>query len=111
MGREDSDPPPINSAEYEHKAATHRKRVAKFMSNPEPTHIAAAKRVLRYLAGTRSLGITYRRGAVDPSLLSVGVRTAPDQLSASSRPVQMQIMLERMITGVSADGPSCSLGH
>jgi len=77
-------PPPINSAEYEHKAATHRKRVARFMSNPEPTHIAAAKRVLRYLAGTRSVGITYRRGAVDPSLLSVGVRTAPDQLSASA---------------------------
>ena len=57
---------------------------ARFMSNPGPTHISAAKRILRYLAGTRSLGITYRRGAVDPSLLSVGVRTAPNQLSASA---------------------------
>ena len=33
---------------------------ARFMSNLGPTHIAAAKRILRYLAGTRSLGITYR---------------------------------------------------
>jgi len=57
---------------------------ARFMSNPGPTHISAAKRILRYLAGTRSLGITYRRGAVDPSLLSVGVRTAPNLLSASA---------------------------
>jgi len=32
----------------------------RFMSNPGPTHIAAAKRILHYLAGTRSLGITYR---------------------------------------------------
>jgi len=34
-----------------------------FMSNPDPTHVAAICRVLRYLAGTRSLGITYRRSA------------------------------------------------
>jgi len=31
------------------------------MANPGPTHIAAIRRVLRYLAGTRQLGITYRR--------------------------------------------------
>ena len=57
---------------------------ARFMSNPGPTHIAAAKRILRYIAGTRSLGITYRRGAVDPSLLSIGMETGPNQLSASA---------------------------
>ena len=57
---------------------------ARFMANPGPTHIAAAKRILRYLAGTRSPGITYRRGAVDPSLLSIGMETGPNQLSASS---------------------------
>jgi len=33
---------------------------ARFMSNPGPTHIAATKRILRYLAGTRSLGIRER---------------------------------------------------
>ena len=33
---------------------------ARFMSNPGPTHITAAKRILRHLAGTRSLGTTYR---------------------------------------------------
>ena len=69
------------------------------------THIAAAKRILRYLAGTRSLGITYKRGAVDPSLLSIGMETG----RISSRPARMQIMLEPMIAGVSADGLSCSL--
>ena len=46
---------------------------ARFISNPGPTNIAAAKRILRYLAGTQSLGITYKRGAMDPRLLSVGV--------------------------------------
>ena len=34
-------------------------QMARFMSNPGPSHVAAARRVLRYLAGTRSLGITY----------------------------------------------------
>ena len=34
---------------------------ARFMNNPGPTHIAAAKRIMRYLAGSKSLGITYRR--------------------------------------------------
>jgi hypothetical protein len=57
---------------------------ARFMTNPGPTHIAAAKRILRYLAGTRSLGITYRRNAADTGLESVGLKVAPNQLSASA---------------------------
>ena len=60
---------------------------ARFLLNPGPTHIvASAKRILRYLVGTRSLGVTYRHGAVDPSLLSVGMKTAPspNQFSASA---------------------------
>jgi len=57
---------------------------ARFMSNPGPTHIGAAKRILRYLGGTRSLDITYKRGAVDPSLLSIGMETGPNQFSASA---------------------------
>jgi hypothetical protein len=40
-------------------------QLARFMSNPGPSHVAAARRVLRYLAGTRSLGITYRRSGQD----------------------------------------------
>jgi len=32
---------------------------ARFMANPGPMHIAAIRRVLRYLAGTRSLGLTF----------------------------------------------------
>jgi len=36
---------------------------AHFMSHSGPTHVAAIRRVLRYLASTRSLGITYKRSA------------------------------------------------
>jgi len=54
------------------------------MSNPGTTHILATKRILSYLTGTRSLGMTYRRGAVDPSLLSIGMETGSNQLSASA---------------------------
>jgi len=36
----------------------------RFMSNPGPINVAAISRVLRYLAGTRSLCITNRRSAV-----------------------------------------------
>ena len=36
-------------------------QAAKFMSNPGPTHLAAAKRILRYLKGTAHMGITYSR--------------------------------------------------
>mmetsp|Transcript_57331 Transcript_57331/g.117328 ORF Transcript_57331/g.117328 Transcript_57331/m.117328 type:complete len:1978 (-) Transcript_57331:6636-12569(-) len=34
---------------------------AKFMACPGPSHLIAAKRILRYLAGTRELGLTYHR--------------------------------------------------
>lgn len=34
---------------------------ARLLNNPGPSHIAAAKRILRYLAGTSSLGLTYTR--------------------------------------------------
>ena len=34
---------------------------ARFLNNPGPSHVAAAKRILRYIAGTTSLGLTYRR--------------------------------------------------
>jgi len=43
---------------------------AKFMANPGATHIAAAKRILRYLAGTRHLGLTYLRSQ-DPGTANV----------------------------------------
>eukprot|EP00961_Rhodomonas_salina_P200197 2700632-Rhodomonas_salina.1 len=31
------------------------------MSNPRPAHMVAAQSILRYIAGTRDLGITYKR--------------------------------------------------
>ena len=57
---------------------------ARFMSNPGPSHIKAARRVLRYLAGTRSLGITYTRDARDASLATTGRKSEPNQLTASA---------------------------
>ena len=39
------------------------------MSNPGPSHIAAAKRILRYLKGTSNQGITYSRGTSAPNQL------------------------------------------
>jgi hypothetical protein len=45
------------------------------MSKPGLTHIAADKRILRYLAGTRVLGITYWKNAADASLKSIGIQT------------------------------------
>src|SRR5579859_2376507 len=35
-------------------------QLSQFLNNPSSKHISAAKRVLRYLQGTSSLGITYR---------------------------------------------------
>ena len=36
-------------------------QLAAHSRNPGPSHIVAAKRILRYLKGTRTLGLTYRR--------------------------------------------------
>ncbi|KAE8186284.1 hypothetical protein CF335_g7486, partial [Tilletia laevis] len=35
-------------------------KLARFMGNPSDEHVAAGKRVLRYLAGTRELGLRFR---------------------------------------------------
>ena len=35
-------------------------QTARFLNNPGPSHIATVKRILRYLAGTGSLGLSYR---------------------------------------------------
>ena len=43
---------------------------ARFMSNPGPTHIAAAKRILRYLAGSQDRGITYTKQPINANTLS-----------------------------------------
>jgi hypothetical protein len=43
--------------------------LSKHMSNPGIKHWQAAKRVLRYLKGTVSLGLTYTRGLSDPNRL------------------------------------------
>jgi hypothetical protein len=47
--------------------ATHQ--LAKFMSCPYKKHMDKALHVLRYLKGTKNLGITYTRGLPDPNRL------------------------------------------
>ena len=44
-------------------------QLAKYMSNPGPVHMAAAKRVLRYLKGTAHLGLTYSKDSATPNTL------------------------------------------
>ena len=55
---------------------------ARFMNNPGPSHIAAIKRVLRYLAGTKTRGITYKRNAGDSSAERMGFAVQANQLTA-----------------------------
>ena len=55
---------------------------ARFMNNPGPSHIAAIKRVLRYLAGTKTRGITYKRNAGDSSADRMGFAVQANQLTA-----------------------------
>ncbi len=59
-------------------------QLVRFMSNPVPSHVAAARRVLRYLPGIRSLGITYRRSGQDATVTSVGGHVFSNTLTASS---------------------------
>lgn len=42
---------------------------SRFMLNPCPLHIVAAKRILRYLKGTKELGLVYSRGTKAPNQL------------------------------------------
>jgi hypothetical protein len=59
-------------------------QLARFMSNPGPSHVAAARRVLRYLAGNRSLSITYRGSGQDAAVTSVGGHVFSNTLTASA---------------------------
>ncbi|KAJ2985252.1 hypothetical protein NUW54_g10210 [Trametes sanguinea] len=42
-------------------------QLSQYSSNPSTTHLTAAKRVLRYLKGSRNLGITYHRPPEGPA--------------------------------------------
>eukprot|EP00961_Rhodomonas_salina_P127761 1722481-Rhodomonas_salina.4 len=44
-------------------------QVARFMANPRPSHVAAAKRILRYAKGTANVAITYTHGIASPNQL------------------------------------------
>jgi hypothetical protein len=57
---------------------------ARFMSNLGPSHVTAARRVLRYLAGTRSLGITYKKSGQDATVTSVDGHVSSNTLTTSA---------------------------
>jgi hypothetical protein len=42
-------------------------KLCKYMSNPGPTHWQALKHLLRYLKGTRNVGLSYSSGVLQPS--------------------------------------------
>ena len=42
-------------------------RLAAYTANPSLQHVMALKRILRYLAGTKNLGITYSKASTDPN--------------------------------------------
>jgi hypothetical protein len=44
-------------------------QLARFCENPGPTHWKAAKRVLKYLAGTRNHGLCFDGRHIDKNLL------------------------------------------
>ena len=46
-------------------------KLSKFLTNPSPAHLKAAKRVLAYLNGTRELGITFGPGKVGDKDMSL----------------------------------------
>ena len=46
-------------------------RLAAYTANPSLAHYTAAKRILRYLAGTKDYGITYRKEGNNPEIQSI----------------------------------------
>ena len=42
--------------------------LSRFLTNPSPAHIEAAKRVMRYMKGTAGYGISYGSGTISPNL-------------------------------------------
>eukprot|EP00961_Rhodomonas_salina_P041954 564192-Rhodomonas_salina.1 len=41
----------------------------RYMANPSPDHVSAAKHILQYTKGAKGLGITYTRNATEPNQL------------------------------------------
>jgi hypothetical protein len=56
--------------------------LSKFMTDPKVSHMATAKRVLRYVKGTMNLGVFYKRGAENVGSLRVNYENSFDNLEA-----------------------------
>jgi len=66
-------------------------QLSRFVSNPSPAHITAAKHLLRYLNGSRTLGIHYSKTANSTPLIYSDATWASDP--ESSRSVQAYVIL------------------
>ena len=60
-------------------------QTARFLNNPGPTHIAAVKRILRYIVGTASLGLTYRKSADGQQTNKLNASADADHAGADDR--------------------------
>ncbi len=66
-------------------------QLSRFVSNPSPAHLTAAKHLLRYLNGSRALGIHYSSKANSTPLIYSDATWASDP--ESSRSVQAYVTL------------------
>jgi len=66
-------------------------QLSRFVSNPSPAHLTAAKHLLRYLNGSRTLGIHYSKTANSTPLIYSDATWASDP--ESSRSVQAYVIL------------------
>ena len=60
-------------------------QTARFLNNPGPTHVAAVKRILRYIAGTANLGLTYRKSADEQKANKLNASADADHAGADDR--------------------------
>ena len=57
-------------------------QLSRFVSNPSPAHLTAAKHLLRYLNGSRTLGIHYSKTANSTPLIYSDATRASDPESS-----------------------------
>ncbi len=60
-------------------------QTARFLNNPGPSHIAVVKRILRYIAGTASLGLTYRKSNDAQEANNLNASADADHTGANDR--------------------------
>ena len=62
-----------------------RRSVTSFLNNPGPTHIVDVKRILRYIARTTNLGLTYRKSGDNQEANKLNTSVDADHAGADDR--------------------------